>query len=316
MILVRNYNAGDKEAWDSFVNASKNGTFLFRRDYMEYHAERIADHSLMVFEGERLVALLPASHDADGMIVSHGGLTYGGLVTGNKMTAVLALDVFRSVLAHFRAEGFTAMLYKPVPHFYHRHPAEEDLQALFLCGAQICRSDLSSTVPLRNSLGFAKSKRAGVKAATKAGIEVIESWSFSDFSSMLAHNIAGRHGATPTHSQAELELLSGRFPKEIRLFEARRKGDICAGILMFDCGPTVHAQYISSTQEGRDMGAIDAIVSHLITETFDDRDWFDFGISTVNQGRELNVGLSRQKEMYGAKTTVYQQYLVPLSTFT
>lgn len=316
MISVRQYNAGDKEAWDSFVDASKNGTFLFRRDYMDYHADRITDHSLMVFEDERLVALLPASRGAQGMIASHGGLTYGGLVTGNKMTAALALEAFPIILDHCRADGFTAMLYKPVPHFYHRIPAEEDLQALFLCGAQICRSDLSGTVPLRNSLGFAKSKRAGVKAAAKAGIEVIESRSFSDFSSMLAQNLASRHGASPTHSQAELELLAGRFPKEIRLFEARLKGDICAGILMFDCGPTVHAQYISSTQEGRDIGAIDAIVSHLITETFKDRDWFDFGISTVDQGRELNVGLSRQKEMYGARTTVYQQYLVPLTPLT
>ena len=316
MISVRRYGADDKEVWDSFVDASKNGTFLFRRDYMEYHADRFTDHSLMVFEDEQLVALLPASRGAGGMIASHGGLTYGGLVTGNRMTAALALDAFKSVLDHCRADGFTAMHYKPVPHFYHRLPAEEDLQALFLCGAQICRSDLSGTVPLKNSPGFAKSKRAGLKAATKAGIEVIESRSFSDFSDILAQNLATRHGATPTHSQSELELLAGRFPDEIRLFEARRQGDICAGILMFDCGPTVHAQYISSTPEGRDVGAIDAIVSHLINDIFKDRDWFDFGISTVNQGRELNVGLSRQKEMYGARTTVYQQYLVPLSPLT
>lgn len=230
------------------------------------------------------------------------------------MTAALALDVFRSMLDHCKADGFGALLYKPVPHFYHRQPAEEDLQALFLCGAQIWRSDLSSTISLQNLLGFAKSKRAGVKAAAKAGIQVTESGSFSNFSRMLAQTLANRHGVTPTHSQAELELLAERFPKEIRLFEARRQGDICAGILVFDCGPAVHAQYIASTQEGRDLGAIDAIVFHLVTEIFSDRNWFDFGISTVSHGRELNVGLSRQKEMYGARTTVYQQYLVALSS--
>jgi hypothetical protein len=80
---------------------------------------------------------------------------------------------------------------------------------------------------------------------------------------------------------------------------------------VFDCGNTVHTQYISSNENGREVGAIDAIVAHLL-DHYKDRRWLDFGISTLNQGRDLNVGLSRQKEMYGARTTVYQQYMVDL----
>ena len=44
--IVR-YTAEQKTVWDSFVATSKNGTFLFMRDYMDYHADRFADHSLM-----------------------------------------------------------------------------------------------------------------------------------------------------------------------------------------------------------------------------------------------------------------------------
>lgn len=312
MIKVRQYTADDRGPWDDFVRASKNGTFLFQRDYMDYHADRFTDQSLLIFEDDRLVAVLPASRGDDGRIVSHGGLTYGGLVTGDKMTAALALDVISAVLKHCKTAGFTHLHYKPVPHFYHRQPAEEDLHALFLCGARLCRSDLSSTIALRNPLGFAKSKRAGVKAAQKAELSVAESRDFAGFSAILTETLASRHGATPTHTREELELLAGRFPQDIRLFDARKQGQIYAAVLMFDCGPTVHAQYIASTPQGRELGAIDAIVSHLVKEVFKDRLWFDFGISTVNQGRELNVGLSRQKEMYGARTTVYQQYLIDL----
>lgn len=312
MIEVRRYRPEDAGAWDDFVTRSKNGTFLFQRGFMDYHADRFTDASLMALHDGKIVALLPASAGAEGRIVSHGGLTYGGMVTDARMTAALALEVFQHLLDHCRSVGFRQMLYKPVPHIYHRLPAEEDLHALFLSGAQLCRSDLSGTIPLQAFDGFAKSKRAGVKAAAKAGIAVAESRDYAAFWAILAERLADRHGAAPTHDLREMELLATRFPDEIRLFLAHADTRPCAGVLVFDCGNTVHAQYIASNDHGRETGAIDAIVAHLVTEVYPKRQWFDFGISTVAQGRELNVGLSRQKEMYGARSTVYQQFLVPL----
>ena len=71
------------------------------------------------------------------------------------------------------------------------------------------------------------------------------------------------------------------------------------------------ARHIASTEQGRNLGAVDAIASHLVS-LYDQRDWLDFGISTTDQRRSLNVGLSRQKEMYGARTIVYQHYLLNL----
>src|SRR4029453_8772018 len=78
--LVR-YSLDRKAAWDEFVARSKNGTFLFRRDYMDYHADRFDDHSLLAYQGDQLVAVLPANLAGDAL-VSHGGLTYGGFVAG------------------------------------------------------------------------------------------------------------------------------------------------------------------------------------------------------------------------------------------
>ena len=59
------------------------------------------------------------------------------------------------------------------------------------------------------------------------------------------------------------------------------------------------ARHIASTEQGRNLGAVDAIVSHLVSLNAQ-RDLLDSGISTTDQRRSLNVGLSRQKEMYGA----------------
>jgi Acetyltransferase (GNAT) domain len=312
MIEVRRYASSDQGIWDNFVDRSKNATFLFRRAFMDYHSDRFTDQSLMVFTEGRLVALMPASQGADGTIVSHGGLTYGGMVIDARTTAANALDIFHRLLDRCKADGFSRLHYKPVPHIYHRMPAEEDLHALFLCNARLCRSDLSGTISLQDYDGFAKSKRAGLKAADKAGVIVSESQDFASFWALLVERLAGRHGAVPTHSLAEIELLASRFPQEIKLFVATLQSELCAGIVVFDCGNTVHTQYISSSESGREVCAIDAIVANLVNRAYRDRRWLDFGISTVNQGRDLNVGLSRQKEMYGARTTVYQQYLVEL----
>jgi hypothetical protein len=312
MIEVRRYSSSDQGIWDDFVDRSKNATFLFRRDFMDYHAHRFTDQSLMAFDEGKLVALMPASLGQDGTIVSHGGLTYGGMVIDARTTAAGALDLFRRLLDRCKADGFSRLHYKPVPHIYHRSPAEEDLHALYLCNAQLCRSDLSGTIALQDFDGFAKSKRAGLKAADNAGVVVSESLNFAPFWALLVERLAERHDAAPTHSLAEIELLAGRFPQQIKLFVAKQQSELCAGIVVFDCGNTVHTQYISSSNIGREVGAIDAIVAHLVRRAYKDRRWLDFGISTVNQGRDLNVGLSRQKEMYGARTTVYQQYMVEL----
>jgi hypothetical protein len=39
-----------------------------------------------------------------------------------------------------------------------------------------------------------------------------------------------------------------------------------------------------------------------------EKPYFDFGISTTEDGRNLNINLNRNKESYGARTTVYDFY--------
>ena len=79
IINIERYTAEKAAEWDEFVAKSKNGTFLFDRNYMDYHADRFADFSLMFYNDKhKLCALLPANID-DGTLYSHQGLTYGGL---------------------------------------------------------------------------------------------------------------------------------------------------------------------------------------------------------------------------------------------
>ena len=53
---IERYSSQRKVAWDDFVKRSKNATFLFFRDYMDYHADRFQDASLLIYRGDSLVA--------------------------------------------------------------------------------------------------------------------------------------------------------------------------------------------------------------------------------------------------------------------
>ena len=77
---VERYAPDCRAEWDGFIAAGKNATFMFRRDYMDYHADRFEDHSLVLRKDGQIAALLPANLRPDAVLVSHQGLTYGGFV--------------------------------------------------------------------------------------------------------------------------------------------------------------------------------------------------------------------------------------------
>lgn len=306
---VRRFSSAEGERWDAFVRASKNGTFLFERGFMDYHADRFDDRSLVVgtAEGEWL-ALLPA-HRHGARLESHGGLSYGGFVVGERMTTPLMLEVFAATERHLAAQGVTEVLYKSVPHVYHRLPAEEDRYALFRAGAAVVRRDVLSVVEPKARPPMQDRRLRAIRRARTAGVGVRAEPSFERFWELLSATLAARHGATPTHSQGEIALLAARFPGSISLWVAERGDRLLAGVVIFDTPTVAHAQYIASSDEGRDCGALDLIFDRLLGEVFSQRRWFDFGISNEQAGRVLNVGLIEHKEGFGARAVVHDHYL-------
>lgn len=129
MIECQVYDASFQNRWNDFVAASRNGTFLFDRRFMDYHADRFTDHSLLFFRGRRLLAVMPASqHGYE--LRSHGGLTYGGLVTSPRATMTDVIEMFEVLLSHMRDSGYKTLVYKKIPYVYARVPADEDLYAI------------------------------------------------------------------------------------------------------------------------------------------------------------------------------------------
>src|ERR1700694_490675 len=102
MLTITRYNPSHKDQWDRFLATARNAVFLFARDYMDYHADRFVDHSLLFQQDGRLVALLPASLHEQGTLVSHGGLTFGGVVSDGSMTTGLMVTLFTELFPYLR----------------------------------------------------------------------------------------------------------------------------------------------------------------------------------------------------------------------
>lgn len=311
LIDIVPYSPEYKEIWNEFVEKSKNGTFLFNRNYMDYHADRFQDASLLIFRKGKLYALLPANRKQD-IIFSHQGLTYGGLIMSPKCTAQGVLDAFFKIKDYFKSQGIKNWIYKPVPYIYTSLPSEEDLYALFRHDATLVARSVSSTIPLQNQLKFSRDRKESLRHALKSGVRVMETSDLSSFWKILEDNLSRKFGVKPVHTLSEMQLLQSRFPENIRLFAAFKDREMMGGVLCYFCGLVIHSQYISASEEGKKCGAIDAVVKHLLDSFASGCEWFDFGISNENGGRYLNENLIWQKEGFGGRAVCYDTYEMEL----
>ncbi len=326
-MTLHRYTDSDKPAWDAFVRTSKNGTFLFERDYMDYHRARFADHSLMCLDDKgRLVALLPANEvERDGArhLYSHQGLTYGGFVLSTRNTMEQVMALFDETEGYLRREGFAAWHYKQMPTIYHQCPSEEDEYALWRHGATLEGCNISCTVPLSGTPQqppFERRRRRGVVRAEEAGYQLVGDARLEVFWPIMVNNLRERYDASPVHSLDEMQLLQSRFPQHIQCFLCvDAKGEAQAGAVVFLANRmTVHVQYGHATPQGKADGALDLLYSQLM-ERYRSQgfQYFDFGTSNEQGGRVLNESLIAQKEGFGGRGIAYKTYLIPIdySTF-
>ena len=310
-LTITRYTPEQAELWDRLVDESRNGTFLHKRGYMDYHADRFTDHSLIICRDGEPIALLPA-HIKNEDFCSHNGLTYGGLLLPDSVTAEEVLGIFSAIKEYILSNTqATRLIYKPTPHIYHSYPCEEDLYALFRNGAALAERKVSSAIPLKAPLPI--SGRRKLTDAMKSRLKIVEDGDLNIFWEILQCRLQSKYGVNPVHSITEIELLKSRFPDNIRLFcITGNDGTLLGGTLLFVTDKVVHMQYSATTDEGRRVSALDHLYEHIIKDCFADKEYFDFGISVEEGGRYLNSGLIAYKERLGGRAVVYDTYIMDL----
>ncbi len=313
MTEIIKYDASMAARWDEFARLSRNGTMLHQRGYMDYHSDRFKDCSLIAMREGKLCALLPACVDGD-TLWSHRGLTYGGwLVPLKHFDATVMIEVMDAACQWMAYKGIKRLVYKPVPHIYHRYPCEEDLYALFRHQARLIETNISTTIDLTCPLPLDRGNKSGANAARKAGIQVGPSDDWQGYWNLLSSLLDERYGTRPVHTLDEMRLLQGRFPNDIRLYTATLHGELLAGVVMYLSQPVAHCQYIGASPQGKDSKALTLLFDYLIGEaTKSGYRYFDFGISNEDHGHYLNEGLVRQKSRLGGRGIVYNTFELDL----
>lgn len=313
---VRLYQENDYENWNAFIGQAKNATFLFHRDFMEYHKDRFRDYSLIVLDGEKWVAALPANV-VDNEVFSHQGLTYGGLVYKEKVKLASVIEIFKNILSFLNDNKMEKLQVKLIPSIYHQKPAEELNYALFLAKAHLIRRDSMAVIDMSKKLLIANGRKEGIKKGQKNKLEIREVDDFEEFwNEILIPNLVKKHQAKPVHSLDEIIKLEALFPDNIRQFNVYENDIIVAGTTIFESNDVAHCQYISGKEDKNELGGLDLLFYQLISETFKNKPFFDFGTSNENQGRKLNNGLSFWKESFGASTITHDFYEVKTSNYS
>ena len=308
MVRIEKYSSEKEDIWNRFNKESKNSLFMFDRKYMDYHSDRFKDHSLLFYDEDKLIAILPLSEHGE-ELKSHGGLTYGGFITDSKMKQHTMNDCFETFISYAKENGFSKVTYKCIPHIYHNQPAEEDRFALFANGAQLVTVDVSTYVNLSSPLKMPKGRKAQISRAKREGVVIEELSSLEDFETFIELENAvlkERHEVTAVHTGSELKLLKDRLPENIHLFASMKDGNLIAGTVVYEYDQVIHTQYMAADEEARTIGALDLAVSTVIEKYKNSKKWLDFGISTEHGKIYLNEGLCSQKEGFGGRTGVYE----------
>lgn len=311
-LSVKAFHPKDASLWDEFVAASTNGTFLHSRRFLSYHANRFQDLSLLVVDSRgRMVGLLPAAIGAESSTVdSHPGITYGGLVHQGELSGERTLAAFEAALNFYRTQGFKLLRYRAIPRPYQRMPSDDDSYSLFRLNAVRTRVDLAAGFEMASRASPSHGRIHDFKLASKSGVEVqMRGSDWPGFWDILEALLASRHGSRPVHTLAEIIQLSQLFPQEIELLVARVGSAIVAGAVLFHTARVSHTQYLASSPNGREQGALSKVMEVAIERAQAlGRLWFSAGTSNEQGGRVLNSGLYQWKLSFGSGSFAHETF--------
>ncbi|AXT58367.1 GNAT family N-acetyltransferase [Aquimarina sp. MMG015] len=298
---IKKYQKEDYSLWNDFIDNSKNGTFLFNRDFMEYHSDRFLDFSLLVFNNSTLIAVFPANIKNEA-VYSHQGLTYGGIILKKSIGGEKVRNILSEIIKFLDSYKVRNLFVKTIPIFYNKKPTNEFTFFLSEHGGKIYRRDLNLAIDYSLPSSIHKSKLKHYEKRKDIGFEIQEVNDFSGFwNSVLIPRLKEKHNVKPVHTLQEIDLLKKRFPESIKQFVISLDKEVLAGITIFKSEGVVKSQYGAVTNKGEQYRALDFLFISLINKYRKEGfRFFDMGTVTEN-----NFGLLKQKEELGCE--IYTQ---------
>jgi hypothetical protein len=307
----------DTLEWNSYLKRCANATFLHDRNYLSYHRDRYDDQSILIYDRDKnLLGLFPAAVDPSCSltVVSHPGITYGGLLHDQKVSGNEIVEMFESIVDFYRQAGYIRLIYKPVPAHFQTRPSSDDLYAMFRLNAHLQQVDLGSVVDFYSDSRPHNMRSRNFRKAEREGLRIsLSRKRLSEYWSILVDNLGEKYNVRPTHSEDEISLLMDRFPDNLQLYTVIDGKDVVGGSLLYCDNHFIHTQYIASTDAGRQKRCLDYLFLLLRTQ-FNKPPirYLSFGISSELNGAALNQGLFRFKQQFGAYSVTSLRYNITI----
>ena len=320
--IIQKYNADYFDAWDRFIEESMNGTFLQTRRFIEYHPEgKFKDHSLLIFKDGKIIALVLACEimeNGEKVLFSHKGTTFGGIIISscvystNKISEII--ELFEN---YVKGEKFVRVYLKQTPTIFSKK--NTDLLDYFLyqkgyvqyteLNFYMCMKQYDTDILSQ----FSASGRRKYRYSLRTELifrELYEELEIAQFYEVLQINLK-KLGLNCVHRLEELvDLKFNRFADNIRFYGVFMEDIMIAGSMVFLFENKVfHTQYLCSNEKYSKYYPMDFLIYNMIECAVRmEYSYVTLGISTENQGRCLNYGLSRFKEGFGTDYCLNKSY--------
>lgn len=299
---VEIYSSRHANSWNAFLKQANNASFLFHRDFMEYHKDRFCDHSLLIYDTDKLIALVPA-HIQDQVLCSHFGLSYGGIIHTSALTLSHFLSILEAIADHCKKQNIAALILNEIPAIYQTISNNHLPFVSYALQASIQNIQLLSTVNFSAPLTLNTNRKRMVQKGMRQGYFIQEDQSATSFwQEILIPRLQERYQTNPVHSLEEITTLMRAFPQAIKQFNVyNAQGELVGGTMLFIHPHVVHLQYIAGKEQDNAQGALDLLIYTLLEHYKTSVRYFDFGSSQISP-KQVNSGLLYWKESFGARS--------------
>lgn len=295
---ISRYQPSLNEVWNTVVDNSINGTFLHRREFIEYHNDRFIDDSLVFFEGNQVIGVFPAEVE-NKQVYSHRGLTYAGWIVVKGLSQETLQRMVLGTMQYYRSKGFKVLEIKSVPDFFCHESQVELFEAIHFAGLKIRENAVFHVSALPCQITD-RGRKWGLKKAVSFGLRVMVEEDFQEFwKNVLEPHLNDKFQNRPVHSLEEIQLLKSRFPENIKTYTVQKEGETLAGTVLFIDKDFLHTQYIASTEKGRDYRALDLLFTKIFEEFNSTKKSLSMGTSCDSRTGEPISGLVSWKESLG-----------------
>lgn len=306
-LYIKKYNIENFNEWDNFVMVeSINGTIYNTRKFLLTHKEnKFVDESILIYNNNELVCIVPCCKNNDNNYFSHIGCTYGGIIISQKINNIENLNEIIELILQYYDNNIQ---FRVSDYIYNLSNIE--------CLYYLLNKKLKQKIELswyvstdnkwynnllnkRNQKYLEKFEKNIKNIIYVANFDEQKN-DYIEFYNILKYNLNNNYKTEPTHNLSEFLKLSEILKDEHKLYIAKNENSLILGgvYVILTNKQCWYTFYISrNIKTNNNNCSIIAIMKKILLDgNLNNVKYIDYGISTENQGEYLNLGLSKFKE--------------------